>query len=82
VGPDGYGNNFNEGPLWIRPEALKKTALDNWNFVCGHTEINNNESKAPVAINHNNNGKIILADTSGHNNIFEIDTITGEYRMI
>jgi metallophosphoesterase superfamily enzyme len=82
VGPDAYGNNYNEGPFWIRPEALKKTALDNWSFVCGHTEVNDNETKAPIAFNHENKGKIILVDTPGHDNIMEIDTITGEYRII
>jgi len=38
VGPDNYGNNPNEGPLWIRPEALINNHISGYNQVTGHTE--------------------------------------------
>ena len=82
AGPDGFGNNYNEGPLWIRPGALLKTALDNWNFVCGHTEVNENKTKAPLVLEHENGGRVILIDTPRHDCIVEIDTVTGEYGVV
>ena len=82
TGPDRYGDNHKEGPLWIRPNALLETALDNWNFVCGHTEIDEKRSKIPLELEHKNNGRIILIDTPKHNCIIEIETTTGEYRLV
>jgi hypothetical protein len=38
-GPDPYGDNENEGPLWIRPRSLRKSAVPGYSQVVGHTEI-------------------------------------------
>jgi predicted phosphodiesterase len=39
VGPEGYGNNPNESPVWIRPNSLIMNAIDGFNQCVGHTEI-------------------------------------------
>ncbi|MDR2419581.1 MAG: metallophosphoesterase [Treponema sp.] len=36
-GYDMYGNDISQGPLWIRPEALKQDALPGYTHVVGHT---------------------------------------------
>jgi len=80
VGPDSYGDNLNEGPLWIRPGSLKKTAIANFNQCIGHTEVM--DGNVPVLIEHNNNGKLLLIDSPKHNCIIELDTKTGDYKRI
>ncbi|MDR1400433.1 MAG: metallophosphoesterase [Treponema sp.] len=36
-GYDLYGNDISQGPLWIRPEALKQDALPGYTHIVGHT---------------------------------------------
>jgi len=73
VGPDGYGNNPNEGPLWIRPESLLKNAVKNYNQVVGHTELQD----GPKTISKN---KLIyvFTDTGRHNFLTMINTKTNK----
>jgi len=80
VGPDSSGNNQYEGPLWIRPGALREFALADWNFCVGHTELRE-EVKKPVWLEHKT-GKILLTDSGKHNCIFELDTITNEVNLL
>jgi len=40
------------------------------------------KTKAPLVLEHENNGRVILIDTPRHNCIVEIDTATGEYRVV
>lgn len=35
----GYGNNVRQGCTWIRPEALDNSAVENYNQVVGHTQV-------------------------------------------
>jgi hypothetical protein len=69
VGPDGYGNNKSEGPLWIRPEALLKTAIKDYNQIVGHTEFR----ISPQPFETHNKDKIICIDSPDHNFIYEIE---------
>lgn len=80
VGPNEYGDNPNEGPLWIRPDSLKKTAISGFNQCIGHTEVWN--ENVPLLIEHSNNGKLLLVDSSKHNCIIQLDTKTGVYKRI
>ena len=73
VGPDGYGNNPNEGPLWIRPESLLNNAIKNYNQAVGHTELKDN----PKVIIRNDL-KYVFTDTGEHNYFAIVDTKTNE----
>jgi hypothetical protein len=68
VGPCSYGNNFNEGPLWIRPDALMKNAVKNYHFCVGHTE--DTEPKKSTK----DKQIFVFCDTSYHNYLTIIDT--------
>jgi predicted MPP superfamily phosphohydrolase len=69
VGPDGYGNNLNEGPLWIRPRSLGQVAVKGYIQVVGHTEMGD------VTYFNSINGKeqIIGVDTREHNRLLELE---------
>jgi len=71
VGPDIYGNNENEGPLWIRPESLLMNSIKGYNQAVGHTE----QKKTPTIVSKNKH-KYVFADTGNHNYLTFIDTIT------
>jgi len=75
VGPDNYGNNINEGPLWIRPESLLKTSIKSYNQIVGHTEVNLLEYKKSQYSGMN----ILCIDSENHNNIITLDTETGNF---
>lgn len=69
VGPNGYGDNLDEGPLWIRPNSLVKTAVEGYNQVVGHTGLTDglyttldldNGKKLYVVDNQKHNGNLIL----------------------
>lgn len=75
VGPDNYGDNLNEGPLWIRPDSLKKTAIENYNQCIGHSPNEN----APLLMEHDNTGKLLFVDSPKHDCIIKLDTIKGDY---
>jgi len=74
VGPDNFGDNLNEGPLWIRPTALRETAVENYNQIVGHTE----NSGFPQTFASKQNTKIVCIDSHKHDHIVELDTETGE----
>jgi hypothetical protein len=81
VGPDNYGNNLNEGPLWIRPESLLKTSLKGYHQIVGHTEINVlgylEYGKSPYSgIN------ILCIDSRTHESLILLDTETGEFGVL
>jgi hypothetical protein len=68
VGPCPNGDNANEGPLWIRPEALINNAVKNHHFCVGHTEFS-----TPRILT--SGGQIfVFCDTKHHNYITFIDT--------
>ena len=39
VGPDRFGDNYNEGILWIRPKSLLLNMVEGYNQIVGHTEV-------------------------------------------
>jgi hypothetical protein len=39
IGPDIYGDNYNEGVLWIRPRSLLFNMVEGFNQIVGHTEV-------------------------------------------
>ena len=73
VGPDGYGNNPNEGPLWIRPESLIMNSIKGYNQAVGHTE---QENMPKIVLK--NKQKYVFTDTRKHNYLTVIDTKTDE----
>jgi len=76
IGPDNFGNNANEGPLWIRPEALMVNSVPNFNQVAGHTE-----GVEPKRINEN--GQIfVFCDTYDHNFLTVLNTDNNEVEFI
>jgi len=68
VGPDAYGDNPNEGPLWIRPFSLLINAIPEYNQCVGHTE-----HKEPM-IKQTQSSIIVFSDTREHNYLTIIDT--------
>jgi len=70
VGPDAYGNNSNEGPLWIRPEALITNHFQGYNQVAGHTEYS--MPKIVKKYKH----IFVFCDTREHNYLTVLDTKT------
>ena len=68
VGPDGFGNNPNEGPLWIRPSALIRNKAPGYHQVAGHTE---NEQPQIVK---KFNLIFVFCDTHAHNYLTVVDT--------
>jgi hypothetical protein len=68
VGPNGYGDNPNEGPLWIRPRALLNNAVPGHSQCVGHTE---NEATIGVDVGED---RIVFVDTADHDNLTVIDT--------
>jgi len=76
VGPDGFGNNANEGPYWIRPEALINNSVADYNQVSGHTE-----NLQPRIVRKLNN-IFVFCDTPEHNYLTVIDTNTDEIEFV
>jgi len=76
VGPDGYGNNANEGPFWIRPDALIKNSVINFNQVAGHTE------NLLPQIRKKNKQLFVFCDTPDHNYLTVLDTRTNDIEFI
>ena len=75
VGPDGYGNNPNEGPLWIRPNALMNNYVKGYNQVTGHTEY-----QYPEIIKKEKH-LFVFCDTVQHNYLAVLDTTTDLVRF-
>ncbi|MCL2802328.1 MAG: metallophosphoesterase [Treponema sp.] len=76
VGPDGCGNNSNEGPLWIRPEALITNYIQGYNQAVGHTE------NLQPRIVKKYKQLFVLCDTAEHNYLTVIDTKTNEVEFV
>ena len=75
VGPHGAGDNYNEGPLWIRPNALMANAVDNYHQCVGHTEL----AVGPTSYLRND-CYFVYTDTREHNYVTIIDTETNDIR--
>jgi hypothetical protein len=77
VGPDSYGDNINEGPLWIRPASLQRTSVEGYNQIVGHTEVHllryHKSSYSGM--------KILCIDSRTHENIIFLDTETGDFNI-
>ncbi|MCL2196568.1 MAG: metallophosphoesterase [Treponema sp.] len=76
IGPDNFGNNANEGPLWIRPEALIANSVNNYNQVAGHTE-----GVEPKIVKENNK-MFVFCDTYEHNFLTVLYTEKNEVEFI
>jgi len=76
IGPDGYGNNANEGPLWIRPDALVSNYVTDYNQVAGHTE--NTLPRIVKKANH----IFVFCDTPDHNYLTILDTVSNEIEFV
>jgi len=68
VGPDGFGNNPDEGPLWIRPTALINNCVPGYNQVTGHTE------NIQPRIVRKYRLIFVFCDTFAHNYLTVLDT--------
>jgi len=68
TGPNDFGNNSNEGPLWIRPEALIINHVSKFNQVAGHTE------SIEPKITKKDKQIFVFCDTYEHNYLTVIDT--------
>lgn len=70
VGPDGFGDNPNESPLWIRPHSLVMNAVDGFNQCVGHSElVSTVESKDIIQFGK----RFIFTDTKQHNEFVIIE---------
>jgi len=76
IGPDGYGNNANEGPLWIRPEALINNSVTEYNQVVGHSE------NVQPKIIRKYKQIFVFCDTPDHNYLTVLDTKTNLVEFI
>jgi hypothetical protein len=76
VGPNSYGDNPNEGPLWIRPQSLMNNAVKNYNQAVGHSEFHDGP-KAMIK----DEQKFVFTDTGEHNHLTYIDTKTNEVKF-
>ena len=76
IGPDGYGNNANEGPLWIRPNALINNYITGYNQVTGHTE--NTQPRIIRKLNH----IFVFCDTPDHNYLTVLDTASNDVEFV
>jgi len=81
-GPNGYGDNKGEGPLWIRPGSLIQTAAAPYNYVIGHTESNDHPKEYQILQKNDHDRKIIAIDTKQHDRLIKIDTLTGFWKLI
>ena len=76
VGPDGYGNNSNEGPLWIRPESLVENSVADMHQAAGHSE--NMQPKIVKKYKQ----LFVFCDTPDHNYLTVIDTKSNSVEFI
>jgi hypothetical protein len=78
VGPDNYGNNPNEGPLWIRSASLYRTSVKGYNQIVGHTEVDFlGYKQSPYS-----GMKVLCIDSRTHAHIILLDTETGEFGVL
>jgi predicted MPP superfamily phosphohydrolase len=78
VGPDNYGDNYDEGPLWIRPASLSRTSVKEYNQIVGHSEVDLlRYHQSPYS-----GMNLLFVDSPTHENIILLDTETGDYRKL
>jgi predicted phosphodiesterase len=75
VGPDMFGDNPDESPVWIRPNSLIMNGVDGFNQCAGHTEIK--PELEPKGIVQSGN-KYLFVDTEGHNEFATIE-VSGDF---
>jgi hypothetical protein len=75
VGPNNYGNNANEGPLWIRPESLYKTSVKRYHQIVGHTEVDSLGYIKSLYSGMN----VLCIDSRTHDHLILLDTEVGEF---
>jgi hypothetical protein len=78
TGPDVFGNNTNEGPLWIRPASLYRTSIKEFNQIVGHTEVDSLRYKQSPYSRMN----VLCIDSRTHDNIILLDTATGNFEKV
>jgi len=76
VGPDSYGNNSNEGPLWIRTDALITNHIQGYSQAVGHTE------NIQPRIVKKYKQLFVFCDTAEHNYLTIIDTKTNNVEFV
>ena len=76
VGPDNFGNNAEEGPLWIRPEALLNNTVLGFNQVSGHTE------NVQPRIVRKTKQIYVFCDTHDHSYLTIVDTETSSVEFV
>jgi hypothetical protein len=69
VGPSGFGENRNEGPLWIRPKTLSRVNVDGYDQIVGHTEPPN----PPYHFKCDNGQMLTVIDSPKHDYIYKIE---------
>jgi hypothetical protein len=77
-GPDSYGDNPSEGPLWIRPASLYRTSVEGYNQIVGHTEVDFLRYYQSSYSGMN----ILCIDSRTHENIILLDTETGNFKLM
>jgi hypothetical protein len=76
-GPDSYGDNLGEGPLWIRPASLHRTSVEGYNQIVGHTEVD----FLSYCQSSYSGMNILCIDSRTHDNIILLDTETGNFSI-
>jgi hypothetical protein len=85
VGPESSGNNLGEGPFWIRPQALMRTAIQNYIQIIGHSEYHHKHFQEvfhPQEYETGTETSFICIDDSIHDKIIELDTITKKWNLL
>jgi predicted MPP superfamily phosphohydrolase len=72
----GYGENTNEGPLWIRPNSLAFNAVPGYNQVVGHSE------NLDLKWHSTNAAKFLCVDSPNHERLIMLDSDTLEFELI
>jgi hypothetical protein len=69
-GPDSFGDNLTEGPMWIRPKSLCADAVPERNQCVGHTEFT---SKTIETVTSRAGTTLLFIDSPGHDKFLEMD---------
>ena len=70
IGPNAYGDNIKEGPLWIRPNSLKKSHIKGYNQVVGHTEISEYTEVETALVDGD---QLYFVDSRRHDKVLVLD---------
>jgi calcineurin-like phosphoesterase family protein len=57
AGTDPYGDDPQNGPLWVRPRSLAKNAIEGYSQIVGHTKIDEDFEEVPFT-----ETRIVLTD--------------------